>query len=72
MSKSKVLLTDKSNPWLHGFRDPVAKLSAFSQSIDLIPLAYDGENRLVVGDFSSNKVFGYKGINIEWAIDVND
>lgn len=72
MSKSKVLLTDRSNPWLNGFRDPVAKLSAFSQNIELIPLAWDGENRLVIGDFNSNKVYGYKGMNVEWGIDVNE
>lgn len=66
MSKSKILLTDKANPWLHGFRDPVAKLNAYSSNMELIALSRDGENRLVVGDFLTNKIYGYKGINVEF------
>lgn len=65
---SKILLTDKSNPWLHGFRDPVAKLSVLPSGIELAPTAGDGENRLIVGDFLTSKVIGFKGINIEWTI----
>ncbi|KAL4426877.1 hypothetical protein ABPG74_008801 [Tetrahymena malaccensis] len=72
MSKSKILLTDKSNPWLNGFRDPVAKINAFNSSMDLIPLTRDGENRLLVGDFVTNKILGYKGINVEFQIEVNE
>lgn len=70
-TKSKLTLTDKSNPWLIGYRDPVAKLNVLSQCIDLVPLSGDGENKLVVGDFVTQRVTGFKGINMEWGINLD-